>query len=236
MISMIDKICKEEVTVYGYANMKNMTPNPDINSQFNKYPHAISIGINIPDEIIDTIDIVEIEEKYLQTYIKINSKLNEIGTKIESILHEHKYMAKFIDASSIVSKDKLKGDISHKLVANLAGLGWIGKSCLLINPYYGPRIRWATIITDAPLPYAKKQVPSRCGTCRLCSVNCPSHAIKNIEFNEENSRETRYDAYACNDYFNKLEAQNRPRLCGLCIKVCPWGLVNKKSRKKRNLI
>lgn len=30
MISMIDKICKEEVTVYGYANMKNMTPNPDI--------------------------------------------------------------------------------------------------------------------------------------------------------------------------------------------------------------
>ena len=86
MISMIDKICKEEVTVYGYANMKNMTPNPDINSQFNKYPHAISIGINIPDEIIDTIDILEIEEKYLQTYIKINSKLNEIGTKIEFIL------------------------------------------------------------------------------------------------------------------------------------------------------
>ena len=68
------------------------------------------------------------------------------------------------------------------------------------------------------------------------NVKVDIEELLNIEFNEENSRETRYDAYACNDYFNKLEAQNRPRLCGLCIKVCPWGLVNKKSRKKRNLI
>lgn len=232
MIDEINKLCKEKVTVYGYANLKNITPNPDSNSIINDYPYAISIGINIPDKIIDTVDIVEVEKKYLKTYLDTNKKLDETSKIIEKILHENNYKAKAIEASKIVSKEKLIGTISHKLVANLAGLGWIGKSCLLINPYYGPRIRWASILTDAPVPYAKKQLPIKCGNCRLCSVNCPAGAIKNVKFNENSPREDRYDAYACNKHFKELEKQNRPRLCGLCIKVCPWGLVNKKSRKK----
>jgi epoxyqueuosine reductase QueG len=33
----------------------------------------------------------------------------------------------------------------------LAGLGWIGKSCSLISPHFGPRLRLVTVLTNAPL-------------------------------------------------------------------------------------
>ncbi len=33
----------------------------------------------------------------------------------------------------------------------MAGLGRIGKSCLLITPEAGPRVHWATVLTDAPM-------------------------------------------------------------------------------------
>ena len=47
------------------------------------------------------------------------------------------------------------GHLSHKLVAHLAGLGRIGRSCLLLTPGAGPRVRLATVLTNAPLdPFA----------------------------------------------------------------------------------
>ncbi|OED30352.1 4Fe-4S double cluster binding domain-containing protein [Methanosphaera sp. WGK6] len=227
----IQDICKKETTIYGIANMNSAKEY--LNKEYpslKTYPYAISIGINIPDKIVDNIENKYGEIDYLNTYNKTNKKLDKIGQRIEQTIQKNGYKAKQIPASDIVSKEKLIGDMSHKLVANLAGLGWIGKSCLLINPYYGPRIRWATILTNAQLQYNKKILSNKCNTCRLCVVNCPAKAIKNVNFKKEDPRSVRYDAYACNNHFKKLESEGRPKLCGLCVKVCPWGLVNKKSR------
>lgn len=238
MIDKINKICQEEVTLYGYANLKSAKSYiaETYPSFVSKYPYAISIGINIPDEVIDTIDIIDEERKYLETYSKINEQLNRVGKKIEKILLENNYQAKLIVSSEITFKEELQGDISHKLIANLAGLGWIGKSCLLINPYYGPRIRWATILTNAPLPYSNTMIADKCRTCRLCVVNCPAGAFRGVKFDKNKPRKYQYDAYKCNNHFKELEKENRPRLCGLCVKVCPWGLVNKNKRKKKDII
>ena len=225
LIDKIKKICENNVSLHGYSNLEyaeefieNTYP-----IDIAHYPYAISIGMRINDDITNTINIPGAEEAYLKEYLEVNNKLDDIAQEIVSLIIKEGYDAKSIPASDISSKDKLAGELSHKLIANLAGLGWIGKSCLLITPEYGPRLRWASILTNLPVPYCKNMLKSRCGNCSLCVENCPVSAFKNRKFIKNEPRELRYDAYKCNNHMDELEHKNRPRLCGVCVKICPWG-------------
>lgn len=234
LIDKISNFCDKETSLYGFANIQNYQDH--IIDNLKGYSYAISIGISIPDEIVDNITPVDGEVKYRQAYNQINNKLNEITNFIEQLIIDNGFDAKAVNASYILPDSNLSGELSHKMIANLAGLGWIGKSCLLITPTYGPRVRWATVLTNLELNTPNKKIESQCGNCRLCIVNCPSDSFKDVKFNENEPRDVRYDANKCSEYFDKLESMGRPRLCGLCVKVCPWGLVNKKSRKNDNII
>ncbi len=46
---------------------------------------------------------------------------------------------------------KIFGAFSNELVANMAGLGWIGNNGLLITPGVCSRVFWGMVLTDAPL-------------------------------------------------------------------------------------
>lgn len=235
LLNDIENFCEVNTTLYGFANIQEYT-HLFIEENLKKYKYAISIGINIPDDILDNLSQKDAEIKYLETYNKVNSKLDEITKFLEGLIIDSGFNAKSVKASEILPNNKLEGKLSHKMIARLSGLGWIGKSCLLITPHYGPRVRWATVLTDFELPSNNTILKSRCNTCRLCVVNCPSNAFTGVEFDEKDSRSTRYDAFKCYDHFAQLEEQGRPRLCGLCVKVCPWGLVNKNSRTKEDII
>jgi epoxyqueuosine reductase QueG len=98
------------------------------------------------------------------------------------------------------------------MIGQLAGLGWIGRNNLLVNPELGSRHRLVTILTDMPL------VPGRpldrdCGDCFACLQTCPAQAIKE---NEED-----FDHWAC---FDKLKEFRRQvvgqHICGVCVKAC----------------
>jgi len=70
------------------------------------------------------------------------------------------------------------GDVSHRHIAEKAGLGCIGHSRLLITPDYGPRIRFASILTTAPLESDKKFNEYLCEGCgKECTKACPANAI-----------------------------------------------------------
>jgi epoxyqueuosine reductase QueG len=69
------------------------------------------------------------------------------------------------------------GDISHRHTAYEAGLGTIGKSRLLLTERFGPRIRFLSIITDAPLKSGKPLKKDFCKNCDLCIKACPVGAI-----------------------------------------------------------
>ena len=54
-----------------------------------------------------------------------------------------------------------------KMAGRLAGLGWIGRSSLLVIPGPGPRVVLGAVLTDAPLPATcEKPMDSHCGPCR----------------------------------------------------------------------
>ena len=89
-------------------------------------------------------------------------------------------------------KDRQLGFFSHKLAAHLAGLGWIGKSCLLVTLEVGPRVRWASVLTDAPL-MAGEPLEERCGECRGCVEVCPAGAFSGRSFFFDEPRAARFD-------------------------------------------
>ncbi len=220
--------CEKNLTLYAFADISEYK-DVIISEDLYKYDYAISMGLKIDDETINNLDSDEGRLAYLNAYVDANNRLDEISEHVEKLLVGKGFDARAVNASYILPDDRLVGEISHKFVANLAGLGWIGKSCLLITPEYGPRLRWVTVLTNMKLPVENRRLNCHCGSCNLCVKNCPVNAFKDVEFNEQQPRETRYDALLCKQYFDRLENEGKSRLCGICVKVCPWG--NQKKQK-----
>jgi epoxyqueuosine reductase QueG len=72
----------------------------------------------------------------------------------------------------------MKGEINHKTVAAIAGLGNIGLSRLLVTPDFGPFVRLGSVITDASLSSDRPMGQSPCDQCDLCRTACPAEAIQ----------------------------------------------------------
>ncbi len=61
--------------------------------------------------------------------------------------------------------------------AYAAGLGEMGWSGVFLNPEYGPMVRYALIITDAPFEPDPLFEGKICDRCKLCVKECPAGAI-----------------------------------------------------------
>jgi len=72
----------------------------------------------------------------------------------------------------------MRGEINHKTVATIAGLGGIGLNRLLITPEFGPFVRLGTIVTDAVLSADQPMSENPCNLCGLCQDACPTKAIQ----------------------------------------------------------
>ncbi|MDA8086263.1 MAG: 4Fe-4S dicluster domain-containing protein [Nitrospiraceae bacterium] len=118
---------------------------------------------------------------------------------------------------------KLYPLITHKMAATLSGLGWIGRNGLLINPVYGPRLSFATVLTDAPLQTGTPVTGSKCGGCTLCMDFCPSHAITGNEWSQGVPYADLVRTKKCSSWKEGIRATSGKPNCGLCINICPYG-------------
>jgi epoxyqueuosine reductase len=191
------------------------------------YPRAVSVGVELLHAIVDQLpqraQRAVAAEYRSQAYDVINQRLDLITSRIGSFLQRLGYRAYPVPASERVDDERICGVFSNKLAAHLAGLGWIGKSCLLVTPEAGPRVRWATVLTDAPLTVTGQPMAQRCGDCLECVDICPVGAFTGEPFREQDPREVRYRAEKCDRYFDALEEQGRLPVCGMCLYVCPVG-------------
>jgi epoxyqueuosine reductase len=192
------------------------------------YPRAISVGIALMHPIIDQLP--QRPNRAVATgyrhhgYEVINQRLDLLNSCVSSLLQRDGYRALPVPASKRIDDERLCAVFSHKLAAHLAGLGWIGKSCLLVTPEVGPRVRWATILTDAPLQITGEPMEERCGSCSQCVEICPVHAFTGEPFRDYEPREKRFDASKCDRYFAALRKKDaETAVCGLCLYVCPHG-------------
>lgn len=192
-----------------------------------RFPWAISIGIVLPSAIVEQLPhranrAVAVSYRN-HAYLVINQRLDAIASQISSIIQRAGHTALPVPTADRCDDERICAVFSHKLAANLAGLGWIGKSCLLVTPQAGPRVRWTTVLTDAPLSPTGQRLQERCGNCTECVKICPVQAFSGRPFAAHEPRDTRYDARKCEQYLATVERETGLPVCGLCLYVCPHG-------------
>lgn len=191
------------------------------------FPAALSVGITMPSGLVEPLSLEEPEPGALFTYDRYvyqvcNLMLDTITFRLAGEIENTGHRAMPVAASLRVPGKHFAGLFSHKLAAHLAGMGWIGKSCLLITPKDGPRVRWGTVLTDVPL--ATDRLSERgCGGCNQCVEACPAGALKGRGFDPAEPRSARLDVEKCDEYRNRLAATTGIRTCGKCIAACPFG-------------
>ena len=190
-----------------------------------KFPRAVSHGFVLADGIVDTLlhheDIGALNSYWYYVYQIVNPHIDSISLMLAQSLDRAGFRAFVVPSSQLVDSTRLAGVFSHKLAAHLAGLGWIGKSALLITPQHGPRVRWGTVLTDAPLE-AGTPMAEMCRDCDACVKGCPAHAFTGQVFDQPKPRSEIFAAQACHGYLQKQE-QPRHKSCGMCVYICPFG-------------
>lgn len=140
----------------------------------------------------------------------VKSKLTQLAEEINKIA-PHKY-AVFCDSAPVL----------ERYWATRAGLGWIGRNGMLVNPTLGTFTFIGTLITSLDLE-PSREMENRCGTCSKCMDACPTKAILNKTI----------DARRCLSYQtiekrgeidNELieMAGNTLYGCDRCQLACPW--------------
>jgi epoxyqueuosine reductase len=141
----------------------------------------------------------------------ILARLKELCVVMESLGGEQK---PYVDT----------GPVLEKPVAAAAGLGWQGKSTILIHRGAGTWLFLGVILTTLELEATATREPDRCGSCTRCLDACPTAAI---------IAPYRMDARKCLAYLTiehkgAIPVEYREALgdrvfgCDDCLDVCPW--------------
>lgn len=187
------------------------------------FPRAVSFGLALPAQIVAAIAGGPTAE-YEATYRSLNHRLTRLARETAGWLRSAGWQAQAQPSTGDIDWESLQAPFSHKMAATLAGLGWIGKCDLLITREFGGAVRWATVLTDAPLDCGKPITESHCGRCLDCAEVCPGHAITGKLWRQGVPREEFWDARACLAGIRKIATErglNSP-ICGMCIAACPF--------------
>lgn len=143
----------------------------------------------------------------------VKNRMREMVKAMQHQLGEFSYRV-FVDSAPVL----------ERAWAREAGLGWIGKNTMLINPKHGSYFFLAEILVDMELAYDKPMQKDFCGNCRRCIDACPTDALKSYKI----------DASRCISYLTienkdaQIPEEFREKYqqwifgCDICQEVCPW--------------
>jgi epoxyqueuosine reductase len=202
------------LNLFGVAKLNDAifsTIHPSLHPSAEKLTRALSLGVALAGTVFDSL-VDRPTLLYLQHYRMANLLLDQAAFKLSVFIESLGYKALPVPASQIADWQSFKGTLCHRTVAEQAGLGWIGRSTLLVNPRYGARCRYVTILSDMPLE-AGEPMANQCGACQACVAACPAGAITPES----------YDRGKCLELLTKFSKQDRigQHICGICQKACP---------------
>ncbi|TKJ19273.1 MAG: hypothetical protein CEE43_15995 [Promethearchaeota archaeon Loki_b32] len=198
-------IKKLEIDTYGVADMhllKEMETGlpTDLKKFLNMFPYAIILGAQ---------------------YGKLGKKasgndtslfLEGAALSIMDYLENKGYRQLIIHTEDEFDPINRLGFMSLKILAKTAGLGWQGRSLLIISPEFGPLHRLIAILTDLPL-HTNQVIKNECGNCRKCIEACPQNALTFVAFN---------DHPTCREDVLDIKTCLGDNGCLLYILSCPW--------------
>jgi epoxyqueuosine reductase len=176
---------------------------------------AIVLGCRLSGDVLATIEGAP-NWTYYYHYRTVNFALDQAALFCATECRRMGYRAFPVPASQMMDWDRLLGHLSHRELGALAGIGWRGRNNLLVHPEFGSQVRYASVLTDAPLPDRGLALDAAagCGDCRECVGVCPAGAIKMDPL--------KFDLDRCAAQvrrFSKSEKLNT-LICGICVKAC----------------
>lgn len=162
------------------------------------------------------------EDYHLVLEDKMEMLVHEISSKTGRVLKKNKNYKIYVDTAPFL----------ERAVAEKAGIGFIGKNSMLINPQYGSSIFLGEILIDIKIE-TDKPLDIDCGECRKCLANCEGGALKAPYYLDVNS---------CISYLTQkkglLPFAERKLIgshiwgCDKCQEICPYNIFSvDKSRE-----
>jgi epoxyqueuosine reductase QueG len=186
-------------------------------------PRAVAIAIAHSLAVLRDADDMP-NRAYSGEYFEVNRRLTEAAQGIAEMLGEAGFEARANPSTTEkIDPRRLAAPFPHKTAATRAGLGWVGKTALLVTEQYGPAIRLVSVLTDAPLLVGEPIAESRCGECVACVEACPAGAATGEHWHAGRPREEIFDAHACHRMCGQRSraAGIEAGICGVCMAVCP---------------
>ncbi len=151
-------------------------------------------------------------------HLVLKDKLNKLFEFIKSSVDPLVEGRVFVDSAPVL----------ERAWARNAGLGWMGRNSMLINPKLGSFFFIGELIISTELIAESSPINNLCGGCTKCVDACPTKAIVGdgvIDSNRCISYLTIENKDSIPNEF-KDKVQNRVFGCDICQDVCPW---NRKS-------
>ena len=192
---------------------------------FGECGYGISIVVRLSESIVDEIG-AEPTHTYFNHYRSVNAFIDSLLLKAGLFLQRNGYKYITVAASQSINKDgwNYKGRYSHKKVATMSGLGSIGKSSMFLHKDYGANVRLGSVFTDCEFDVSDIVPLDLCNGCDKCVKACPSGAISGNMWQAGCDREYMFDPEKCSNYMkNHFKHIGRGAVCGICMKVCPYG-------------
>ena len=149
--------------------------------------------------------------------LRVYYVLGEVTMRLAAYIRSLGYPA----VAHLPSSAPYKSILLHVPFAVAAGLGELGMIGLLVTKRFGPRLRLGTVTTDLPLEVNKPVnygIADFCEECGKCARYCPGNAISREKRIVRGVNKYVTDAQKCNSVHEK----NKPKICLLCVKVCPY--------------
>ncbi len=142
----------------------------------------------------------------------VYGRLNRAIHECSRLLHREGYLSIPLGAAPgfITDQRFVRSLFSYKHAAELAGVGTIGRSSLLITKEFGPRVRLACLLTDAPVDETPRVTDDFCTQCNACIRVCPAQAIQEPRSGQPYA----INRFACRAY------RQAGMVCSVCLKVC----------------
>ena len=138
--------------------------------------------------------------------------LEKIAYDVSAYLDERNCKYLVIHPEDEFDPENRMGLLSLKILAKQAGIGWQGKSLLIVSPQYGPVHRLIAVLTNMELQ-PDLPVENLCGDCTECIDYCTKHSLTLCQFEDHpDSREEVLDLKTC-------LGDNG---CIICILKCPY--------------
>jgi epoxyqueuosine reductase QueG len=187
-------------------------------SIWSKTQTVIVLGVPMLLPIVESTPSINHTVLYDTTNGLLDQMAYRLAVFLNNLGHASIFMPRDGYGSLEILLKKMPACFSQVYAGKYAGLGTLGYSHNLINPKYGPRARYVSVLTSAHIEGDPVIEGDLCKQCGLCGRLCPAQALSAWD----GSVVGNLDAIRCTHFHQKLVTENRWP-CGVCVKVCPIG-------------